>query len=184
MKIAEESLKNKPKDRKSIYRVKFTFYVRDILDESSSTLSRWFDSNEKDLLNTNKNHFSCVIHAIAMGIYSFIQSNVIELKQKGNEADNITQEHVPLNPIISLLTLGGGCFGKVYKCVKRRIAKLRRHSYKANEAHWKSLIEFRKYMHCLVMAPKEKKILMQSQLHCWKETEDGFSFPSGFSCHT
>eukprot|EP00794_Sanderia_malayensis_P006653 gene6653-7399_t len=157
LKIAEECLRKKPKDRQSVYRVKFTFYVRDIIHQSSSPLSKWFNSNKQTLLNENKDDFACVVHAIAMGIFNFIQSNMMELKHNnGNEADSI-KEPMTLNPAISLLTIGGGCFGKIYKCVKRRIAKLRRESYKAKEAQWKSLIEFRKFVYCLVMTPKEKK---------------------------
>eukprot|EP00794_Sanderia_malayensis_P002611 gene2611-3024_t len=157
LKIAEECLRKKPKDRQSVYRVKFTFYVRDIIHQSSSPLSKWFNSNKQTLLNENKDDFARVVHAIAMGIFNFIQSNMMELKHNnGNEADSI-KEPMTLNPAISLLTIGGGCFGKIYKCVKRRIAKLRRESYKAKEAQWKSLIEFRKFVYCLVMTPKEKK---------------------------
>eukprot|EP00794_Sanderia_malayensis_P001109 gene1109-456_t len=92
LKIAEECLRKKPKDRQSVYRVKFTFYVRDIIHQSSSPLSKWFNSNKQTLLNENKDDFACVVHAIAMGIFNFIQSNMMELKHNnGNEADSIKE---------------------------------------------------------------------------------------------
>ena len=52
------------------------------------------------------------------------------------------------------MVLSGGCFGKIYKCVKRSIINYRR---KQNESKWSSQIESRKFLFQLVMTQNEKR---------------------------
>ena len=155
IKFTEESLSTILKDRQAVYKIRFTFYVRDLFN-SASNVMKWFDLNKMNMKG-DKDDFFCVIHAIAAGIFKFIQSKVIEIKQNKKGLVSNPEEPTTLNSALSLLTLAGGSFGKIYKCVKRRIAKLRRLHYKKKHEEWRSLIKFRKFMYCLVMTPQEKK---------------------------
>lgn len=150
-------LKTSPKDRQSLYRIQYTFYVRDLMLNKSSQIVKWFEDNfPEDMLE----HFSSVIHAVAAGVFSFVQSQIIGInKEEQNKDIPMTDSDTTAtnNSTESLLTIGGGCFGKIYKCVKRGIRKLRKTHYKTKEKQWRSKIKFRKFMYELVMTPNEKK---------------------------
>ena len=124
IKFKEESLSTIPKDRQAVYKIRFTFYVRDLL-KSASNVMKWFDLNKMNMKG-DKDDFFCAIHSIAAGIFKFIQSKVIEIKQNKKGIVSNPEEPITLNPALSFSTLAGGSFGKIYKCVKRRIAKLGR----------------------------------------------------------
>ena len=80
-------------------------------------------------------------------------------KEKQNREAPIsdTNDHKPTNSTESLLTLAGGSFGKIYKCIKRSIKKLRKENYEKKMAKWRSKISFRKFLYQLVMTQKEKR---------------------------
>ena len=68
IKFTEESLSTILKDRQAVYKIRFTFYVRDMLSDSASNAMKWFNSNKMNMKG-DKDYFFCVIHAIAAGIF-------------------------------------------------------------------------------------------------------------------
>ena len=154
--IMMSCLKTSPKDRQSAYRIQYAFYVRDLILNKSSQIVKQFQGNfPEDMLE----HFSSVIHAVAAGVFSFVQNQIIEMnKEEQNEKIPMTDTNTTTtNSTECLLTIGGGCFGKIYKCVNRSIRKLRKIHYNTKEKLWRSKIKFRKFMFELVMTPNEKK---------------------------
>ena len=83
-------------------------------------------------------HFSSVIHAVAAGVFSFVQNQIIEMnKEEQSEKIPMTDTNTTTtNSTECLLTIGGGCFGKIYKCVKRSIRKLSKIHYNTKEKQW------------------------------------------------
>eukprot|EP00794_Sanderia_malayensis_P010398 gene10398-11482_t len=78
IKFTMESLSTILKDRQAVYKIRFTFDVRDMLRDSASNPLKWFHSN-KMKMSGDKGDFFCVIHAIAAAIIKFIQSKVIAI---------------------------------------------------------------------------------------------------------
>ncbi len=104
------------KDRDAKYRIAYTFYVRDALSCRSSQVMKWFE--RRYFTNEDKNHYICVVNSIAVIVFQFFQQHVLSLKKKKLEDSQSKTTVKTTNSILSLLTLAGGTFGKVYKCVK------------------------------------------------------------------
>ena len=90
----------------------------------------WFFTNFKETDGSMKSHLSCALHSLGVGIFQFIQKQVMQIKQlKLQLQKNRTEKTVSdsekskCNSTLSLLTLAGGSFGKIYKCVKRFIKR-------------------------------------------------------------
>ena len=154
-KLKELMVKNlnaKAKEIHAKYRIKFTFYIRDMMYDKSSKISKWASKNG---LKGNDDNFYCVVQAIAAGVFEFVPNQVIRLNKEKKENKH-EESDVPkmVNSTESLLVLSGGCFGKIYKCVKRSIINYKR---KQNESKWSSQIEFRKFLFQLVMTQNEKR---------------------------
>ncbi len=149
--------KKSPKDRQSSYRINYTFHVKAMVQDKSSEISKWFLENFTENISQ---HLYSVVHAVAAGVFEFTLSHFIKMnKEKQNREAPIsdTNYHKPTNSTESLLTLAGGSFGKIYKCIKRSIKKLRKENYEKNKAKWRSKISFRKFLYQLVMTQKEKR---------------------------
>ena len=85
-KLMVQNLNFKPKGRQAKYRIKFTFYVRDMMYDKSSKISKWASKNS---LQGNDDNFYCVVQAIAAGVFQFVQSQVIRLNKEKQKEEHL-----------------------------------------------------------------------------------------------
>ncbi len=157
--LMEECFKEDPKDRQSLYRIRYTFYIGDLLTNTSSDIMKWF---YKDYCHDGSTEdYSAVVHSIGAAVFGFVQQQVIKIKRnqvhEANQLEKPDGTKKQSNSVLSLLTLAGGTFGKIYKCLKRKIKKDRGKHYRAKESKWRADIKFRKMMYEIVMTAKDKK---------------------------
>ena len=155
--IMTSCFKQPPKDRQSSYRINYIFHVKAVVQDKSSEISKWFLENFTEDISQ---HLYSVVHAVAAGVFEFTQSHFLKMNKEKETREALLSDrsdHKPTNSTESLLTLAGGCFGKIYKCIKKSIKKLRKENYEKNKEKWRSNISFRKFLYQLVMSQKEKK---------------------------
>ena len=155
---------NKPNDRPPVFKLRFVHHMRDILKNKSSSKMMWSFTNFKETDGSMKSHLSCVLHSLGVGIFQFIQKKVMKIKQlKQQSQKNRTEKTVcdseksKCNSTLSLLTLAGGSFGKIYKCVKRFIKRNAHTTDKGKCFRRNSYIKFKKFLWQLVMSKREKE---------------------------
>ena len=153
--------KNQPTDRHPQYKIQFTFAIRDIIQNAKSSEVEWFKEN---FPHTELDHFSCVLHSLGSAVYQFIQTQVIEIKEldlqnsKPKKQPNVQKG----NAVLPLLIIAGGCFGKMYNCVRSFIQKNRNSTDKKT---FKRLEQYRSLKTLLwqcVMTPREMIVCLQN----------------------
>ena len=119
-----DCMENGPSDRQPMYQLSVALFIRDILKDSSSEEMVWMKRKFPDP-NINS-HFCSVLNCFGAAVFEFIQCQVIEIKalkvnkalKKSLSASSESTFIQRGNNILSLLTLAGGSFAKIYKCVK------------------------------------------------------------------
>ena len=76
--------------------------------------------NKMNIKGDNDEKKDCVIHVIAAGIIKFTQSKVIAIKQSKKDLLSNPEEPTTMNSALSLLTLAGGSFGKIYRVSQKK----------------------------------------------------------------
>ena len=111
--------KNQPTDRHPQYKIKYTFAIRDIIQNVRTPEVEWFKDN---FLHIELDHFSCVLHSLGSAVYQFIQTQVIEIKELELQKSKPKKG----NAVLPLLVIAGVCSDKIYNCVRRFIQKNRK----------------------------------------------------------
>ena len=145
-----------PKDRHPMNRIKYMTHIKEILGNPNSHEMQWFFIHFPEEL---PNDFVCVIHSIAAAMFNFLQGKVLEFKSKDLPTNNQAAKTEPdsYNNVLSMLTLAGGCFGKIYKCVRRSVNRILHSKGKHKQKALSAKINFRRFPYQLIMTPRMKK---------------------------
>lgn len=131
-------------------------HIKGILGNSNSHEMQWFLTHFPEELS---NDFACVIHSIATAVFPFLQGKVLEFKTKDLQTDTQDAKTEPdsYNNVMSMLTLAGGCFGKIYKCVRRSVNRIFHSKNQHKQNTLAAKINFRRFLYQLIMTQREKK---------------------------